>query len=145
VYIGICNPVAIPDQRIDRSKEAWDMAREPKNEVIDNVITALDALTYDQLLVIADKAKALAETKKAAAKQALIAEFQERAQSFGLSLVEEAGRARRAAGRKSTAASGPKTVRYRDQDGNTWSGRGPRPLWLKEALDNGKSIDEFKV
>lgn len=121
------------------------MAREPKNEVIDNVITALDALTYEQLLVVADKAKTLAETKKVAAKQALIVEFQERARSFGLSLVEEAGRGRRATGRKAAAVSGPKAVRYRDQSGNTWSGRGPRPQWLKEALDAGRSIDEFKV
>lgn len=121
------------------------MAREPKSEIIDDVVTALDALTYEQLLVVADKAMTLAETKKAAAKQALIDEFQQRAQSFGLSLVEEGGRGRRGTGRKVAPASGPKAVRYRDQNGNTWSGRGPRPQWLKEALDAGRSINEFRV
>ncbi|MBT2323945.1 H-NS histone family protein, partial [Variovorax paradoxus] len=34
-------------------------------------------------------------------------------------------------------------VVYRDQAGNTWSGMGPRPRWLKEALDAGKTLDEM--
>jgi DNA-binding protein H-NS len=31
-------------------------------------------------------------------------------------------------------------VVYRDQAGHTWSGMGPRPRWLKEALDAGKTL-----
>ena len=34
-------------------------------------------------------------------------------------------------------------VAYRDQAGNTWSGMGPRPRWLKEALDAGKTLEEM--
>lgn len=34
-------------------------------------------------------------------------------------------------------------VTYRDQAGNTWSGMGPRPRWLKEALDAGKTLEEM--
>lgn len=34
-------------------------------------------------------------------------------------------------------------VVYRDQAGNTWSGMGPRPRWLKEALDTGKTFEEM--
>ena len=119
------------------------MAREPKDTVIDNVITALDALTYDQLLAVADKSAKLAEGKKVEAKQQLIAEFMARAEGLGLSLVEKTGRGR--GGRKATASPGPKVVKFRDQHGNTWSGAGPRPKWLKEAVDAGKSIDEFRV
>lgn len=40
------------------------------------------------------------------------------------------------------AAGAPK---YRDESGNTWSGRGPRPQWLRDALAAGRSIDEFAV
>jgi DNA-binding protein H-NS len=36
-------------------------------------------------------------------------------------------------------------VRYGDQAGNSWGGRGPRPAWLKEALASGKTLDEFLV
>lgn len=31
------------------------------------------------------------------------------------------------------------TPKFRDQDGNVWSGRGPRPAWFKAALEAGKS------
>ncbi|MEJ7688023.1 MAG: H-NS family nucleoid-associated regulatory protein [Variovorax sp.] len=34
-------------------------------------------------------------------------------------------------------------VSYRDEAGNTWSGMGPRPRWLKEALDDGKTLEEM--
>ena len=34
-------------------------------------------------------------------------------------------------------------VRYRDQAGNAWSGRGPKPRWLKEALAAGHSPESL--
>ena len=34
-------------------------------------------------------------------------------------------------------------VVYRDQAGHSWSGMGPRPRWLKEALDAGKMLEEM--
>ncbi|MDM0065343.1 H-NS family nucleoid-associated regulatory protein [Variovorax sp. J31P207] len=36
----------------------------------------------------------------------------------------------------------PKTV-YTDESGNTWSGRGPRPRWLRAALESGRSLQDF--
>lgn len=39
----------------------------------------------------------------------------------------------------------PVPIRYQDQDGNTWTGRGKQPNWLKAHLENGHSIDEFLV
>lgn len=35
-------------------------------------------------------------------------------------------------------------VVYRDQAGHTWSGMGPRPRWLKAALEAGKTLEELK-
>jgi len=32
-------------------------------------------------------------------------------------------------------------VRYRDAAGNSWSGMGPKPRWLKAALDAGASLE----
>ncbi|NLD54070.1 MAG: H-NS histone family protein [Burkholderiaceae bacterium] len=34
---------------------------------------------------------------------------------------------------------------YRDEHGNTWSGRGRRPGWLKDALASGKTLDDLKA
>jgi len=33
--------------------------------------------------------------------------------------------------------------KFRDEQGNVWSGRGPRPAWFKAALEAGKSSDDF--
>ncbi len=33
---------------------------------------------------------------------------------------------------------------YRDEHGNTWSGRGRRPGWLKDALESGKTLDDLR-
>ena len=35
--------------------------------------------------------------------------------------------------------------KYRDDDGNTWAGRGGRPKWLVGALKKGRKLDSFLV
>lgn len=42
-----------------------------------------------------------------------------------------------------TAKKRKSKVLYRDQAGHTWSGMGPRPRWLKEALDSGTTLEEM--
>jgi DNA-binding protein H-NS len=39
----------------------------------------------------------------------------------------------------------PAVVKYRDEAGNTWVGRGKRPQWLRDALAAGKSLSDFAV
>ena len=34
---------------------------------------------------------------------------------------------------------------YRDAGGNVWNGRGRRPRWIVQALEDGASVDDFKV
>ena len=50
-------------------------------------------------------------------------------------------------GRKKAATDGTRkaAVKYRDASGNTWSGRGLQPRWLKEALAKGKSLSDFSA
>jgi DNA-binding protein H-NS len=36
-------------------------------------------------------------------------------------------------------------VQYKDEAGNTWSGRGRRPDWLKAALQDGKTLDDLRA
>jgi len=40
---------------------------------------------------------------------------------------------------------GKVAVKYRDDKGNTWTGRGKTPRWLVEAEKSGKSRDSFKT
>jgi DNA-binding protein H-NS len=32
---------------------------------------------------------------------------------------------------------------YQDAEGNTWAGKGRRPRWLNEALERGKTLEDF--
>jgi len=59
----------------------------------------------------------------------------------GAVAAKRRGRPAAAKGR-SKSASAPK---YRDEAGNTWGGRGPRPQWLRDALNAGKSLADFAV
>ena len=36
-------------------------------------------------------------------------------------------------------------VQFSDAQGNVWGGRGPRPSWLRKALQAGHDINEFRV
>jgi len=42
-------------------------------------------------------------------------------------------------------ASGPVPVKYRDDAGNAWSGRGLKPKWLSAAIAGGKRLEDFAV
>jgi len=50
-------------------------------------------------------------------------------------------------GEKPRSNAGVKVAaKYRDPaTGNTWSGRGLKPNWLKAALEGGKSLSDFAV
>ena len=49
-------------------------------------------------------------------------------------------------GRKAAKSKGAKIpVKYRDENGNTWTGRGKTPLWIVEAEKTGRSRDTFTV
>jgi DNA-binding protein H-NS len=56
-------------------------------------------------------------------------------------LVESKKTGSRATAKKSERA--PSKVNYTDGAGNSWTGRGPRPGWLKAALESGKSLEDF--
>ncbi|WP_076999117.1 H-NS family nucleoid-associated regulatory protein [Variovorax sp. KK3] len=49
----------------------------------------------------------------------------------------------RATGQATRNTSVSTVVKFSDGNGNSWSGRGPRPLWLRNALQSGRTLDEF--
>jgi DNA-binding protein H-NS len=52
----------------------------------------------------------------------------------------------RAAGKRPGAKKGMKVaIKYRDQAGNTWTGRGLKPRWLQAELAAGKKLEDFAV
>jgi DNA-binding protein H-NS len=66
---------------------------------------------------------------------------------FGLSVSDLSGKSSRSRPGKSAKPSGGKVpAKYRNSStGETWSGRGLQPRWLKAALAAGRRLDEFAV
>ncbi|TSD54678.1 H-NS histone family protein [Variovorax sp. KBS0712] len=54
--------------------------------------------------------------------------------------VKRGGKKIRMGKKQNSDATAPK---FKDGQGNVWSGRGPRPAWFKAALEAGKSADEL--
>ncbi len=57
------------------------------------------------------------------------------------------GRPRKGAADKPAKSAGSRKVaiKYRDEKGNTWTGRGKTPRWLVEAEKTGKTRENFAV
>lgn len=47
--------------------------------------------------------------------------------------------------RGAKAAKAPAVVKFRNETGGTWGGRGKRPQWLRDALAGGKTLADFAV
>lgn len=43
------------------------------------------------------------------------------------------------------ATKKPVAAKYKDEAGNSWTGRGSQPKWLKDAVAAGKTVDQFLV
>lgn len=84
-------------------------------------------------LVAAEKAKVVSEV------QAIIA-------AHGLTAADLFGTRRKKAAGAPAAKKPASKVLYRDKDsGNSWTGRGPKPKWLKDHEAAGGDIADFRV
>lgn len=63
----------------------------------------------------------------------------------GLTAADLAGRSASPGAARGPRAGGKVAAKYRDAVGNTWSGRGLQPKWLKAALAGGKQLSDFAV
>lgn len=84
-----------------------------------------------------------------AVRSAAIARIRKEMAQHGLTAEDLFGEARstfigngRATKGKAKADRPPK---YADGSGNTWGGMGKRPAWIREALEAGRSLEEFLV
>jgi DNA-binding protein H-NS len=98
-----------------------------------------ETLTPQELHTIRDLPEQMRQRKLAEAKAALLEEMRGKASELGLSL-NDVFPTRRA--RKSKTAP---PVKYRSPDGETWSGRGHAPLWLRQLELQGHNREEYAV
>jgi DNA-binding protein H-NS len=62
-----------------------------------------------------------------------------------LSSLTGTGSAERATRRGSKLKGRKVAPKYRDRSGNTWSGRGATPRWMKAAMKAGAKRDDFLI
>jgi len=112
--------------------------------------------TYAQMLKQIDALTLEAEKLRRKEVDGVIARIKEAISAYGLSASDLGltnGRATRGIARGKTKkmkrvkskSKSSAAVRFRDEAGNTWVGRGPRPKWLRTALANGKRLEDFAV
>ena len=105
-----------------------------------------------RVTIAAQIAKLLAEAKKLGRKRLVVIKtIVKQMNAHDISINE----VRQAMGKKSKIVKAKKAVtgkprksapvKYRDSEGNTWSGRGRAPRWLVAAEKSGKKRDQFAV
>jgi DNA-binding protein H-NS len=91
--------------------------------------------------------KQIAETQRQERAEA-IAKVKALMAEYGLSAADIVGKApaNPVPGRSSAAAGRKVPPKYRDPaTGETWTGRGLQPNWLKSALASGKQLSDFAI
>ncbi|MEX5832603.1 H-NS family nucleoid-associated regulatory protein, partial [Ralstonia solanacearum] len=99
--------------------------------------------TYKEIVQKISELQRQADELRANEQATVIAEIKQKIVEYGLSADDlgfdaKGGPASKKAGRKVP-------VRYRDGQGNTWTGRGKRPGWLVKELSAGKKMEDFLV
>lgn len=89
----------------------------------------------------AELERQIAETQRAERADA-IAQIRQLMAQYGLDMADITGRS----GSVVRAPAAKVAAKYRDPaTGQTWSGRGLQPNWLKAALAGGKSLSDFAL
>lgn len=119
------------------------------------------AKSYIDLMKQIEALKTEAEQLRKSEIDGVTARIREAISFYGLTaadlgLAGTAGRKKGAGAAKTSPAGKTRKLRktgklsqaakYRDDaTGGTWVGRGKRPQWLRDALDSGKSLDDYRV
>jgi DNA-binding protein H-NS len=94
----------------------------------------------------AELEKQIAETLRAE-RSGVINQIKSLMAEHGITVADlSAGKPGRPANSSSPAAGRKVAAKYRDPDtGQSWSGRGLQPKWLKAALSSGKKLEDFAL
>lgn len=126
--------------------------------------TKSTTLTSAELVKQSEALRQQAESMKAKEKPQVVASIKEAIAHYGLTAADlglgDAAKTAKQATKKAGKTTAPKKAavktdakkaspkkrtskQYRDAAGNTWSGFGPRPQWLKDALAAGATEESL--
>jgi DNA-binding protein H-NS len=104
----------------------------------------IDELSINELNELIAKAQSLIADKKDEAKAEFLSKMRADAAAAGLSLDELMGRG--SSGRRQRSDKGVKLKpKYAGPNGETYTGRGPTPGWLKELEAKGHRRERYLV
>lgn len=107
----------------------------------------LKPLTLSELKVLKSRLDKVIERHGKQQRTKALSAIKAKAKSMGFSLDDLTSDKTAKAKKTPAKKKAPSKIAYRHpEDPNlTWAGRGARPKWLKDALDQGKAIEDFKV
>jgi DNA-binding protein H-NS len=112
-------------------------------------IESLDLNSYsiEQLADLISRAEDIILHKKTETADVLRKQVEQTAAALGITVNELLGLDKSpkrsvATGVKTTAKVAPK---YRDVHGNTWTGRGQKPVWMRDAIAQGAKQEDFLI
>jgi DNA-binding protein H-NS len=98
----------------------------------------------EQMLKARAELDAKIQAAQVAARESAIAQVQDLMTRHGLTMADVSGRPSKAP--KASKPSGGKVpAKYRDKEGNAWTGRGLKPKWLTAALAKGAQLSDFAI
>lgn len=103
--------------------------------------------TYLELKEQAEKLLAEAERMREQEIADAISDIKRKIELYGLTAADLGfAKSGPGAGGRPKAAAKSSVVKYRGPNGETWSGgRGRKPQWIQQALQQGRNLDEFAV
>lgn len=101
--------------------------------------------TYLELKAQAEALMKQAEEVRKKEIAEIIAEIKTKIQEYGITAADLGlGMAGKRASKRAGSSSAA-VVRYRGPEGQEWSGMGRQPAWIKQAIAEGKSKEDFAV
>lgn len=113
------------------------------------------AKTYSQLQAEIEKLQESAKAIRAKEAADVIQKIKSAIQAYELTPEDLFGTSKPGRTASKAASSGKRApskligtklpIKYRDETGNTWTGRGMQPRWLKTALESGRKLEDFSI
>lgn len=77
-------------------------------------------------------------------KKSLLEKWEAEAEENGMTVAEVVGNSKPETAKKERKKVEPKYAHPENPE-LTWTGRGRKPIWISEALENGQEIEEFLI
>ena len=102
--------------------------------------------TYLELKAQAEKLLEKAEEQRKKEIEDVVADLKKKIEDYGITASDlgfTVATTRKA--RKTKTGTSNTVAKYQNEKGETWSGMGRMPKWLKEAIDAGKTREDFEI